>query len=106
MAGENETLGDRLRGLRLAVPMTQRGLAAKAGVSPGYIARLELGERKGNTATLGTIAQALGVSEHFLRTGDDTAAWIYVLRKELAIGRAKHGCQTCAQLLAEYWPSK
>jgi transcriptional regulator with XRE-family HTH domain len=43
-------------------PMTQRALAAKAKVTPGYIAQLEMGLRKNPSLTvLKRIAAALGV---------------------------------------------
>jgi transcriptional regulator with XRE-family HTH domain len=43
-------------------PMTQRALAAKAKVTPGYIAQLEMGLRKNpSLKVLKKIAAALGV---------------------------------------------
>lgn len=42
--------------------LSQLELAGKAGVSKGYISRIESGLRAGTTATLGKLAAALGVS--------------------------------------------
>jgi transcriptional regulator with XRE-family HTH domain len=48
--------------LRQAAGMTQRDLAAKAKVTPGYIAQLELGMKKNpSLEILKRLAKALGV---------------------------------------------
>ena len=52
-----------LRRLRRKAGLTQAELAAKAGVSRGYIAAMETGHRKAPTVeTLKRLAKALGVS--------------------------------------------
>jgi transcriptional regulator with XRE-family HTH domain len=49
--------------LREAKGLTQRDLAEKAAVTPGYVAQLELGVRKNpSLAVLQRIAKALGVT--------------------------------------------
>src|SRR5216684_42098 len=48
--------------LRESKGMTQRDLAAKAKVTPGYIAQLEIGLRNPSLASLRKLAKALGVS--------------------------------------------
>ena len=51
-----------LQRLRESKNMTQRDLADKAKVTPGYIAQLEMGVRKNpSLAVLQRIAKALGV---------------------------------------------
>jgi XRE family transcriptional regulator of biofilm formation len=48
--------------LREAKGMTQRDLAGKAKVTPGYIAQLEMGQKKNpSLAVLQRLAKALGV---------------------------------------------
>jgi len=48
--------------LREAKAMTQRELAAKVGVTPGYLALLELGKRKNPSLdVVKKLARALGV---------------------------------------------
>jgi len=48
--------------LREANGMTQRDLAGKAKVTPGYIAQLEMGQKKNpSLAVLRRLAKALGV---------------------------------------------
>ena len=51
-----------ISGLREAKGMSQRDLARKAGVTPGYIAQLEMGLRKNpSLIVLQRLAKALGV---------------------------------------------
>jgi transcriptional regulator with XRE-family HTH domain len=48
--------------LREAKGMTQRALAKQAGVTPGYVAQLEMGARKNpSLEVLRRLAKALGV---------------------------------------------
>lgn len=54
--------------LRESKGMTQRDLAAKARVTPGYIAQLEMGLRNPSLASLRKLAKALGVSMDDLMT--------------------------------------
>jgi transcriptional regulator with XRE-family HTH domain len=55
-------LGKVIQRLRDNKNMTQRDLAAKAKVTPGYIAQLEMGMRKNPSLdVLKRIAKALGV---------------------------------------------
>jgi transcriptional regulator with XRE-family HTH domain len=51
----------RISKLRAARDMTQEDLARKAGVSVGYIARLETGRHDPKVGTLLKVAKALGV---------------------------------------------
>ena len=41
--------------------LTQEGLAAKAGISQGYLSELETGRKAGDLAALRRVAAALGV---------------------------------------------
>ena len=50
-----------IRRLREARGMNQRELAKKARVTAGYIALLELGQRRPSLGVLGRLAKALGV---------------------------------------------
>lgn len=55
-------LGKVIERLRTEKQMSQRALAAKAKVTPGYVAQLELGMRKNpSLAVLQRLAKALGV---------------------------------------------
>ena len=51
----------RLRQLRRRLGMTQATLAAKAGVSRGYLSRLEIGQHDPPLSTLLRLAKALRV---------------------------------------------
>jgi transcriptional regulator with XRE-family HTH domain len=51
----------RLREYRDKRRLTQRELARKAGLSRGYLARLEIGRQDPTLSTLEKLARALGV---------------------------------------------
>src|SRR5437868_3472327 len=68
-----ETIGQRLKRLRLERNLSQRELAAP-GVSYAYISRIEAGSRQPSVKALRRLAAKLGVSAHFLETGSDIAA--------------------------------
>lgn len=57
----SDNLARRLKRLRTARGFTQAGLAARAGVSLGYVARLEIGRHDPKASTLRKLARALGV---------------------------------------------
>ncbi len=66
-------IGDRLKALRIENALTQRELAAKAGVTEATVARLERNEREPHMSTARKLAQALGVHPRVLTTGGDDA---------------------------------
>ncbi|MEX2646162.1 MAG: helix-turn-helix domain-containing protein [Gaiellaceae bacterium] len=70
MAGETETIGQRLRRLRLERGLSQRALA-EPGVSYAYISRIEAGTRQPSVKALRKLAPKLGVSADYLETGSD-----------------------------------
>ncbi|KYP79526.1 hypothetical protein AYW79_13915 [Ferroacidibacillus organovorans] len=57
----NEDFGSWLRKVRLEKRWTQRTLAARSGLSLGYISSVENGKRKPKTSSLVALAQALDV---------------------------------------------
>lgn len=63
------TIGDRVRKLRDNAGMTQFDLAAKAGVKPGTIHRLESNKGNSSLVSLHKIAVALGVTIDSLVNG-------------------------------------
>jgi transcriptional regulator with XRE-family HTH domain len=63
-----ETVGKRLRRLRLERDLSQRELAAP-GVSYAYISRIEAGTRQPSVKALRKLAGRLGVSAAYLETG-------------------------------------
>jgi transcriptional regulator with XRE-family HTH domain len=63
-----ETVGERLRRLRLERGLSQRELAAP-GVSYAYISRIEAGARRPSVKALRKLARRLGVSPDVLETG-------------------------------------
>ena len=67
------TVGDRIRQRRLALGLSQRELASE-GVSYAYISRLENNTRQPSVKALRRLAAKLGVSAHWLETGEDDPA--------------------------------
>src|SRR5207253_5803284 len=65
-----ETIGGRLKRLRLQRGFSQRDLSSP-GVSYAYISRIEAGARTPSVKALRKLAQKLGVSVEYLETGRD-----------------------------------
>ena len=68
-----ETIGERLKRLRLDRGLSQRELAAP-GVSYAYISRIEAGTRQPSVKALRRLAAKLNVSADYLETGSDLDA--------------------------------
>src|SRR3954467_4953649 len=69
-ANSAETVGARLKRLRLQLGLSQRDLSSP-GVSYAYISRIEAGARTPSVKALRKLAQKLGVSVEYLKTGRD-----------------------------------
>jgi transcriptional regulator with XRE-family HTH domain len=67
------TVGDRIRQRRLELGLTQRELATE-GVSYAYVSRLEANTRWPSVKALRALAPRLGVSVHWLETGEQDPA--------------------------------
>jgi transcriptional regulator with XRE-family HTH domain len=65
-----ETIGERLRRLRVAAGFSQRDLAAP-GVSYAYISRIEAGTRRPSVKALRRLAERLDVTPLLLELGTD-----------------------------------
>jgi len=72
MSGESafETVGERLKRLRLDKRLSQRELASP-GVSYAYISRIEAGARTPTVKALRLLAKKLGLSVDYLETWRD-----------------------------------
>lgn len=68
-----ETIGQRLRHLRLEKGLSQRELASP-GVSYAYISRIEGGQRQPSLRAIRNLARKLGVSAQYLETGSSTTS--------------------------------
>jgi transcriptional regulator with XRE-family HTH domain len=68
-----KTVGDRIRERRLELGVSQRELACQ-GVSYAYISRLESNDRRASVRAIRKIALRLGVSAHWLETGEEDPA--------------------------------
>src|SRR3954451_2190340 len=69
-AAPNETIGQRLRRVRIDRGLTQRALACD-GVSHAHISRIEAGTREASVKALRLLAARLGVSADYLERGTD-----------------------------------
>src|SRR6266571_7346700 len=67
---EAESIGRRLKRLRLERGLSQRELSSP-GVSYAYISRIEAGARTPSVKALRMLAKKLGVSVEYLETGRD-----------------------------------
>lgn len=65
-----ETVGERIKRLREERGWTHRDLSAP-GVGYAYISRIEHGQRKPSLKALRILAKKLGVSAHYLETGEE-----------------------------------
>lgn len=70
---QRESVGGRLRRLRLERGLSQRELSGP-GVSYAYISRIEAGERRPSVKALRVLARKLGVSAEYLETGNEIRA--------------------------------
>jgi transcriptional regulator with XRE-family HTH domain len=70
MESTHQTVGARLKRLRLERGLSQRDLASP-GVSYAYISRIEAGARTPSVKALRMLAKKLGVSVEYLETGQD-----------------------------------
>lgn len=70
MAEVKETVGERLKRLRLERELSQRDLACP-GVSYAYISRIEAGTRDPSMKALRKLAEKLGVTTAYLETGSE-----------------------------------
>ena len=70
LSPSGETIGQRLKRLRLERGLSQRELAAP-GVSYAYISRIEAGTRQPSVKALRKLAAKLGVTADFLETGSE-----------------------------------
>ncbi|MGD0167960.1 MAG: helix-turn-helix domain-containing protein [Gaiellaceae bacterium] len=67
------TIGDRIRGRRLELGLTQRALAGD-DLSTAHISRLEANQRQPSMKVLRKLAPRLAVSVHWLETGAEDPA--------------------------------
>jgi tetratricopeptide (TPR) repeat protein len=82
-----ETIGQRLRRLRVERGLSQRELSAP-GVSYAYISRIEAGARRPSVKALRLLARKLGVSAEYLETGSEIHDFE---RRELRLSEAELG---------------
>jgi transcriptional regulator with XRE-family HTH domain len=85
IARATQEIGQRLRQARSGAGRTLAEVAAKAGVSEGFLSKLERGQASASIANLIQLTDALGLGLHELFTGPNTPA-----RTRVAVHRAQH----------------
>lgn len=65
--------------------LSRRGLAERAGVSFGFVSRVERGDRMPTVETIRLLARALNVSPHWLETGDNDGDYVYLSKIDQAV---------------------
>ncbi|HET7568078.1 MAG TPA: helix-turn-helix domain-containing protein [Gaiellaceae bacterium] len=101
-----ETVGERLKRLRLERGLSQRELASP-GVSYAYISRIEAGTRQPSVKALRRLASKLGVSAAYLETGSqldsEATRELKLTDLELAVrlGEAEGAEQGLEEVLAD-----
>jgi transcriptional regulator with XRE-family HTH domain len=85
IARATEEIGQRLRQARSSAGRTLAEVAAKAGVSEGFLSKLERGQATASIANLIQITDALGLGLHELFAGANTPA-----KTRVAVHRAGH----------------
>src|SRR5579862_7988210 len=106
LSPSGETIGQRLKRLRLERGLSQRELAAP-GVSYAYISRIEAGTRQPSVKALRKLAAKLGVTADYLESGSaldaDGARELRLADLELAIrlGDADGSEPALKEILAE-----
>jgi transcriptional regulator with XRE-family HTH domain len=73
VSSRGESIGDRIRDRRRVLGLSQRDLEG-CGITFSYISRIELGERTPSMKALRKLAPKLGVSVHWLETGEEDPA--------------------------------
>jgi transcriptional regulator with XRE-family HTH domain len=103
----SETIGERLRRLRVERGLTQRDLVAP-GVSAQYISKIERGQRNASVKALRRIAPKLGITAQFLETGSDIPEanvrefWLDDAELALRLGEEQAGLEaSLADVLAQ-----
>jgi transcriptional regulator with XRE-family HTH domain len=98
-----DTLGDRVRALRIDRGLSQSALARDL-VSPSYVSLIEAGKRVPEQAILEVFAERLGTTPEFLETGVDRQAireellWLRYAELVLANGQVAEALRLFEQL--------
>lgn len=71
--GAYEGMGERIRGRRSELALSQRALSGESGVAADVIVKLEHDARRPRPSTVQRLAEALGVSAEYLTTGRERA---------------------------------
>lgn len=88
------TVGERIRALRIEQRLTIEQLAARVGVSKGFLSDVENDQRRLGSDSLLRVAQALGASVDFLLSGDEPETPLVapdVIPRELAVFAQEEG---------------
>ena len=107
MVQESE-IGKNIKTLRLARNLTLESLAANAGITKGYLSKVENSEKSPPVSTLIVIAKALGVTLSQIFKEEDSFVRCSVVKKEERQFLAKTGANFgySYETLAHTYPNK
>jgi transcriptional regulator with XRE-family HTH domain len=91
IAQATREIGRRLREARLGTGLTLAEVAAKAGVSEGFLSKLERGQAAASIANLIQLAEVLGLGLHELFASDTAPAKTRVAVYRAGLGGADQG---------------
>lgn len=99
---QEETIGERLRRLRLARGLSQRGICLGSTIDYSYVSRIEAGTRNPSVRVVRFLARRLRVSEYYLEHGrpDPTRERMWQLVELARFWRAR--CWFLERRLAEF----
>lgn len=103
----DDSIGARIKQIRLAANMTQAQFAEAIGLSRNYIAMIEIGQRAPSNRTLNDICREFGASTEWLRLGTgetptaqsseeprgSIGARIKILRRSLGLNQTEFGAR-------------
>ena len=64
------SINNRIKQIRKAINLTQIRFAERLSISTGYVADLELGNKRVGERIIKHVSMEFGVDEHWLRTGE------------------------------------
>jgi transcriptional regulator with XRE-family HTH domain len=90
----NDSVNERIKEVRHALNLPQIKFSKAIYISNGYLAEIELGNRRVNDRIIQLIAMAFGVNKEWLKTG----------KGKMFISTSKEKCERIADLFKELNP--
>ena len=102
---KNDTLGNRVKQLRLKTGLTQLQLALRLYISESYIALIEADKRNPSMEIVGKLVDFFCVSSDYLMNGTETEADKLMLKEWTAVieGRSENEIRSALQLVKSFF---